>query len=381
MGCGCLNKKKVEILSNVKDIKSNNNEHRYSISLNENNNNNINNNSNINNNNSNQNNNNIILHNNNANNNNNNNQNSNNNNNAQINNNINQENDLIVNNEQEINEISESNNIFIGDPLYEPYLQSKHDENFNFKEIDDKYVGTGIKKMKGYISPVPYDELIKIRKDFWTSRIEGNPQIWEVLHMICDDNTLSLEDIDGYMKASNIVTYKGCINVTYDNKGYLYEIPNYCINDPVEYIKLEEKKPTENKDINIKIRCLNIEEKITINNYNKISDLKNAIKKCEMFIKNYMLDKIRLFFGGKELLDEKEIWFYNIEDDSIIQMLAKPLELKSNLDQDKNKKLKLLSNITVDNEEEIDKKDIDVIDNLQETFTEQNKLIIKVGNK
>ena len=379
MGCGCLNKKKVEILSNVKDIKSNNNEHRYSISLNENNNNNIN--SNINNNNSNQNNNNIILHNNNANNNNNNNQNSNNNNNAQINNNINQENDLIVNNEHEINEISESNNIFIGDPLYEPYLQSKHDENFNFKEIDDKYVGTGIKKMKGYISPVPYDELIKIRKDFWTSRIEGNPQIWEVLHMICDDNTLSLEDIDGYMKASNIVTYKGCINVTYDNKGYLYEIPNYCINDPVEYIKLEEKKPTENKDINIKIRCLNIEEKITINNYNKISDLKDAIKKCETFIKNYMLDNIRLFFGGKELLDEKEIWFYNIEDDSIIQMLAKPLELKSNLDQDKNKKLKLLSNITVDNEEEIDKKDIDVIDNLQETFTEQNKLIIKVGNK
>jgi len=381
MGCGCLNKKKVEILSNVKDIKSNNNEHRYSISLNENNNNNINNNSNINNNNSNQNNNNIILHNNNANNNNNNNQNSNNNNNAQINNNINQENDLIVNNEQEINEISESNNIFIGDPLYEPYLQSKHDENFNFKEIDDKYVGTGIKKMKGYISPVPYDELIKIRKDFWTSRIEGNPQIWEVLHMICDDNTLSLEDIDGYMKASNIVTYKGCINVTYDNKGYLYEIPNYCINDPVEYIKLEEKKPTENKDINIKIRCLNIEEKLIINNYNKISDLKDAIKKCETFIKNYMLDNIRLFFGGKELLDEKEIWFYNIEDDSIIQMLAKPLELKLNLDQDKNKKLKLLSNITVDNEEEIDKKDIDVIDNLQETFTEQNKLIIKVGNK
>ena len=374
MGCGCLNKKKVEILSNVKDLKSNNNEHRYSISLNENNNNNINNN--INNNNSDQNdNNNIIIPNNNINNNN-----QSNNNNAQINNNINPENDLIVNNEQEINEISESNNIYIGDPLYEPYLQSKHDENFNYKEVD-KYVGTGIKKMKGYISPVPYDELIKIRKDFWTSRIEGNPQIWEVLHMICDDNTLSLEDIDGYMKASNIVTYKGCINVTYDNKGYLYEIPNYCINDPVEYIKIEEKKPVEKKDISIKIRCLNIEEKIKINNYKKISDLKDVIKKCDTFINKYMLDNIRFFFGGKELLDQKEIWFYNIENDSIIQMLAKPLELKLNLDQDKNKKLKLLSNITVDNEEEIDKKDIDEIDNLQETFTEQNKLIIKVSNK
>jgi DUF2075 family protein len=199
--------------------------------------------------------------------------------------------------------------------------------------------------------------------------------------MICDDNTLSLEDIDGYMKASNIVTYKGCINVTYDNKGYLYEIPNYCINDPVEYIKIEEKLPQKEEDIEIKIRCLNIEEKIIINNYKKIKDLKNDIQKCDTFIQKFELDNIRLFFGGKELLDEKEIWFYNIEDDSIIQMLAKPLELKSNLEQDKNKKLKLLSNITVDNEEEIDKKDIDAIDNLQETFTEQNKLIIKVGNK
>ena len=377
MGCGCLNKKKVEILSNVKDIKSNNNEHRYSISLNENNNNNINNN--INNNNSDQNDNNNIIIPNNNNNNINNNQ-SNNNNNAQINNNINPENDLIVNNEHDINEISESNNIYIGDPLYEPYLQSKHDENFNYKELDT-YVGTGIKKMKGYICPVSYDELIKIRQDFWTSRIEGNPQIWEVLHMICNDNSLSLEDIDGYMKASNIVTYKGCINVTYDNKGYLYEIPNYCINDPMEYLKTEEKKPKENKDINIKIRCLNIEEKIKINNYKNISDLKDAIKKCDNFIQKFMLDNIRLFFGGKELLDQKEIWFYNIENDSIIQMLAKPLELKINIDENKNKKIKLLSNITVDNEEEIDKKDIDEIDNLQETFTEQNKLLIKVSNK
>ena len=96
--------------------------------------------------------------------------------------------------------------------------------------------------MKGYRSPVPFEELEKIRNDFWSSRIEGNPQIWEILHMICNDNSLSVDDIDAYMKASNIVTYKGCINVTYDNKGFLYEIPNYCINDPLEYEKFEEKK-------------------------------------------------------------------------------------------------------------------------------------------
>ncbi len=36
----------------------------------------------------------------------------------------------------------------------------------------------------------------------------------------------------------------------------------------------------------------------------------------------------RLIFGWKELFDNKEIWSYNIQNDSVIQMLAKPLIIK-----------------------------------------------------
>ena len=377
MGCGCLNKKKVEIISNISENKNineginhnNNINHRHSISLNENNNanNNSNQNNNENDNNNNQNNN--INQ-------NNNNQNNNlisnsNNNNENIQNNINNIN-------QELNNLSESNSSGLA-PSYEPYLQSKHDENFNYKELD-KYVGTGIKRMKGYVSPVPFEELEKIRNDFWSSRIEGNPQIWEILHMICNDNSLSVDDIDAYMKASNIVTYKGCINVTYDNKGFLYEIPNYCINDPLEYEKFEEKKPLIKEDIEVKIRCFNLEEKIKINNFDNITEIKENIKKCEKFNKKYELNNIRLFFGGKELNDKKEVWYYNIQNNSIIQMLANPLENKIKLDENKNTQKKLLSSITLDNDEEMDKKEREnEEENLQETFTEQNKLLIKVN--
>ena len=376
MGCGCLNKKKVEIISNISENKNNNEginhnnniNHRHSISLNENNNNNNNNNQN-------------------------NNENNNNQNNSQNNNNNNPNNNLISNSNnnnqnqanninQELNSLSQSNSNSSGGlaPSYEPYLQSKHDENFNYKELD-KYVGTGIKRMKGYISPVPFEELEKIRNDFWSSRIEGNPQIWEILHMICNDNSLSVEDIDAYMKASNIVTYKGCINVTYDNKGFLYEIPNYCINDPLEYEKIEEKIPLIKEDIEVKIRCFNLEEKIKINNFDNIEVLKENIKKCEKFNKKYELNNIRLFFGGKELNDKKEIWYYNIQNESIIQMLANPLENKIKLEENKNAPIKILSSITLDNDEEMDKKENenDEVDNLQETFTEQNKLLIKVN--
>lgn len=378
MGCGCLNKKKVEIISNISENKNineginhnNNINHRHSISLNENNN--VNNDNNQNNNQNNNNNNNQ---------NNNSNQNNNNQNNNLISN-SNDNNENIQNNinniNQELNNLSESNSSGLS-PSYEPYLQSKHDENFNYKELD-KYVGTGIKRMKGYISPVPFEELEKIRNDFWSSRIEGNPQIWEILHMICNDNSLSVDDIDAYMKASNIVTYKGCINVTYDNKGFLYEIPNYCINDPLEYEKFEEKKPLIKEDIEVKIRCFNLEEKIKINSFDNITEIKENIKKCEKFNKKYELNNIRLFFGGKELNDKKEVWYYNIQNNSIIQMLANPLENKIKLDENKNAQKKLLSSITLDNDEEMDKKEREnEEENLQETFTEQNKLLIKVN--
>ena len=378
MGCGCLNKKKVEIISNISENKNineginhnNNINHRHSISLNENNN--VNNDNNQNNNQNNNNNNNQ---------NNNSNQNNNNQNNNLISN-SNDNNENIQNNinniNQELNNLSESNSSGLS-PSYEPYLQSKHDENFNYKELD-KYVGTGIKRMKGYISPVPFEELEKIRNDFWSSRIEGNPQIWEILHMICNDNSLSVDDIDAYMKASNIVTYKGCINVTYDNKGFLYEIPNYCINDPLEYEKFEEKKPLIKEDIEVKIRCFNLEEKIKINNFDNITEIKENIKKCEKFNKKYELNNIRLFFGGKELNDKKEVWYFNIQNNSIIQMLANPLENKIKLDENKNTQKKLLSSITLDNDEEMDKKEREnEEENLQETFTEQNKLLIKVN--
>ena len=81
----------------------------------------------------------------------------------------------------------------------------------------------------------------------------------------------------------------------------------------------------------------------------------------------------------KELLDNKEIWSYNIQNGSVIQMLAKPLQNK--LGENKNLKLKILSGITIDNDEEIDKKENenDEVDNLQETFTEHNKLFIKLN--
>ena len=238
---------------------------------------------------------------------------------------INSSNNYDSSNSNHINNYNNINNNFT---IFEPYLQSKQNENFNFPEIPNEYIGNGLKRMKGYISNKTLEELMKIREDFWSSRIEGDKEIWNLLKNICNDNSLKENDIKEILKVSEIIPYKNCINIVYDSKGFLYEIPNYCINFPsryeIEVIENDKKKPKEEK-ININIRNFRNEIKILISNWKSVLDLKNEIIKINQY-KNINIERIKLFFGGKELNKDKELWFYNFINKSICQMLIKEEE-------------------------------------------------------
>ena len=176
---------------------------------------------------------------NNNNNNNNNNENNNMNNNENISRSVNIDNNNNINNINIISNINGyTNNNYNQNNFsnFEPYLQSRNDPNFNYPELENEFIGIGIKKMKGYISHITLEELKKVREEFWSSRIEGDKKIWDILKFICNDNSLSNDDIKEALKVSGIIPYKNCINIVYDSKGFLYEIPNYCINDPLKYI-------------------------------------------------------------------------------------------------------------------------------------------------
>lgn len=239
--------------------------------------------------------------------------------------NINLQNNINNSNNDNINSFYQD---FIGNflninPNYEPYLESRHDENFNFPEIDNEYSGTGIKRMKAYKSPISKEDLEKKRVIFWETKIDNNKQIWEVLRLLCTDKTLCDKDIETIMKEEGIVTYKGCINVTYDSKGALYEIPNYCINEPKFYIiENDAKEKPEKINLEIKIKSYNNKIKIKTTNYIFVRDLKDMISKYDAY-KNMLKENIRLFFYGKEMKDEKELWFYNICNKAVVQMLIK----------------------------------------------------------
>ena len=203
--------------------------------------------------------------------------------------------------------------------LPQPYLQSNNDPNFNFPEVEgDIYVGVGLKKMKAYISPIKKEDLEKKRNAFWGTRTEGNEQTWNFLKELCQMPPGEEENILPMLEAYNLIPYKDCINITYDSLGALYEIPNYCINDPYKYeiIEEEKEKPKEEK-VKFHLRKGTKQIKITCSNYSNVEKVKakvaNKVGVGE--------EKIRLFFYGKELKNNYELWNYNISPDCVVTVM------------------------------------------------------------
>ena len=169
-----------------------------------------------------------------------------------------------------------------------PFLQSNQDPNFNFPEVEgDIYVGKGLKKMKGYISPISKEDLDKKRIAFWGTRTEGNEQTWEFLKQVCEMNEEENDNINVMLEAYGLVPYNMCINITYDTSGALYEIPNYCINDPYKYEITENEKvrPSEEK-VTFHLKGSH-KTKITCSNYETIEKVKQKLHKIFILLKKH----------------------------------------------------------------------------------------------
>ena len=197
-----------------------------------------------------------------------------------------------------------------------PYLQTKNNPNFNFPEIEGNiYVGKGLRRMKGYISIVPKEELEKKRVAFWGTRVEGDAQVWNFLKELCELPIGEEKNIKAMLEANEITPLLKCINVTYDRNGAVYEIPNYCINDPVKYDfpEMHVKKPKK-KNISYFARKGLKQVKIESSNMDLVEKVKEIIGK-ELEIQD---KDVRLFFSGKELKNGNELWKYKIDNECVI---------------------------------------------------------------
>jgi hypothetical protein len=153
------------------------------------------------------------------------------------------------------------------------------------------------------------------------TRTEGNAEVWQFLERICCSNDFDDAVILSFLEALDIKPYQDCINICYDNAGAIYEIPNYCINDPYEYnIPTSKNKNLTEKHILVTVRKVIDDLKIECTNRWSVTELKSCIKK----ISDGEITKpenIRLFYGGREMQNSEQLWFYNIDNDSIIQLL------------------------------------------------------------
>ena len=203
---------------------------------------------------------------------------------------------------------------------FQPYLQSKNDPFFNFPEVkENKYIGKGLKRMKGYISNISKEELKKKREAFWGTRIEGNKQTWNFLKEICEMPSNEDQNLEAMLQAYDLTPYNNCINVSYDALGGLYEIPNYCIHDPMIYdLPQDHKKKPDEKKIKFKARYGAKHLKLKSSNYSSVKKAKTSVAKKL----GTTYDKIRMFFSGKEMKNDMQLWNYNVDNDVVVMVMV-----------------------------------------------------------
>jgi len=205
---------------------------------------------------------------------------------------------------------------------YEPFLQSKTNANFNFPEIDEP-IGNGFKKMKAYISPISKEELEKKRNDFWTSRIEGDHTIWATLKLCCE--TEDMQNIKAFLKAAGIRPFNRCLNICFDSHGQIYEVPNYCINPPIIYDANAQdvKRPEKEVLLNLKLRYLTREFRMEISNYTKVMRvIENLVKVLKEEDKTIEADNVKLFYCGRELKRDEDLWTHKINEENIVTIFV-----------------------------------------------------------
>ena len=213
-------------------------------------------------------------------------------------------------NELNINEIEEK-------------LKHKDDYLFNYPELEED-VGVGLKKIRGYISTKSLFEIKDEREKFWENQKEGDIKVWKELKNICDDESITDEEIKEKLDSLEVIPLYDCINVCIDINKNIYEIPNYCIQNPSEYnleIQSDHNRPSQD-DIDVNVSYLKKNFSIKMSNVDTILDVKAEILNMDEF-KKVDDNCISLFYKEKELDDNKEIWNYNINNDSTIKLIVK----------------------------------------------------------
>ena len=196
--------------------------------------------------------------------------------------------------------------------------QLNEEEFTDMPEVNgNKYVNYGIKRMKAYICNLNIDELNNLRDKFWKSRISINERFKFIRQAVLYDNN-KCED---YLIKNGFSTINGCVNQCTDYTKYIYQIPNYCINDPYFEKELVKVEPDRKKNrINIFLKLGDEKEKFTFDDDITGKEIKEEYAKRKKLDLDIYHQKIRLFFGGNEIHNNEYLYQHKVKENYSIQV-------------------------------------------------------------
>lgn len=200
-------------------------------------------------------------------------------------------------------------------------------------------------------SPVNTAQLKQMRDEFWSTRVGGSPLMWQALRssseaMLAGDAALA----NAILEASGVSTPYGNLDLCYDERGYLYKVPPYCVGNPEDVIeggssetfstisqksffpfggaKVPVVKP-EGRPLKLRIKVYPGDKAMTVNatTSDNIAELKALVEVRATEIENMPVvdaSRQRLIFLGKELKDAQLLGDIGLDDSRVLQIFLKP---------------------------------------------------------
>jgi hypothetical protein len=133
------------------------------------------------------------------------------------------------------------------------------------------------------------------------------------------------------LDAADIRVENDSMTTVIDRHGIKYEMPIFMLNDPLEFNEgklapSRRKKEKKEEDISFKIRCFNVsssDTELTLPNTTTIGAVKDAYNNSLAEDKRIPADKMRAFFGGKELKDEETLINNGVRKNMVLQILIR----------------------------------------------------------
>ncbi|CAD8058765.1 unnamed protein product [Paramecium sonneborni] len=192
-----------------------------------------------------------------------------------------------------------------------------------FDILDEQFSGKGLKKTLAYKSHIDIGQIEKLRNIFWETRVEGRQEIWQILRSIINEEE---ETARFLVQEAELKPIKDSLQHVYDKLGQKYDVPIFCINDPIEFSreKFEDRGLIQNySDATVKlmIRSVHLNGKdmeVECKQNQSVLDLKEIVV-VELQKRNQIqCESMKLFYRGKEMQDDYQLGRYNLITEAIV---------------------------------------------------------------